>query len=134
MNTENNKNRAPRVPFNGLRVVQGMPGDKTYEHWCPACMTAHRIDGTAHVWDRDRDLPTVTGFLHHTRETYDTDRMRRVLRTSCHYRIVLGVIHYETDSPHAFAGRSVPTDHVPRVPRKKRVRGKKNVQADAVAA
>jgi len=99
------------------RVVGG------YTHWCPACEETHSLpDG----WNFDGNLesPTFTPSFKHeclkrvfvkgkwTGE-WVRDASGSTVPVVCHYVLTSGVLNFQADCTHAFAGKSVPLPKLP---------------------
>lgn len=89
-------------------------------HWCPGCEHAHIIytePGRRPTWtwngsvERPTTTPSVRFFT-----TYDENHERlpnNGERTLCHYFLTDGQLVFCGDSPHRFAGQTVPLPDIP---------------------
>jgi hypothetical protein len=86
-----------------------------YTHWCPGCGCAHHIavdqpNPNGAVWWFDRNLnkpsfsPSVF-FQYH-------DQQGRPIGT-CHYNLVAGLLAYQSDCTHSYAGQAIELPALP---------------------
>lgn len=89
-------------------------GVEAYSHWCTACQECHTFyiqDQGPEKWsfNGNVDRPTFSPSM----KLYRIGKKKDEERTLCHYILTDGVMNYCNDSPHAFAGKSVPLEDIP---------------------
>lgn len=80
--------------------------------WCPACSCGHGVStrGPGPVWTvvgRDSDAPTI---IPSVKCEVVTPPPESVLVSRCHVQVISGVIRYDGDCTHGWAGRVVPME------------------------
>ena len=102
-----------------------------YSHWCPACEEMHHIwtllRGMIATWTFNGDLvrPTfgpsvkLTGKQKIMVQGEWTGEYKRgldgaALDRCCHYFLVDGIIHFQSDCTHAFVNKAVELPNLPR--------------------
>jgi len=85
-------------------------GSVTIYHWCTACSCCHGFQVPRWSFNGDIEAPT---FHPSMRLSVPMKMDSAEKRTICHYVLMGGVICYCSDSPHDFAGMSVPLEDIP---------------------
>lgn len=95
------------------------PPQKGFNHWCPGCKTVHgiRTEGPKPnwTWDGNEEAPTTSPSIRcfTTYDEHGNPLPDDGQRTLCHYFLRAGMIDFCSDSPHEFAGKTVPLPDYP---------------------
>lgn len=76
-------------------------------YWCPGCKMCHSVPKARWSYNGDDIKPTLSPSVRHFYTLEDS------VVTTCHYFIQQGYIVYCSDSPHEFAGKTVPMEDIP---------------------
>lgn len=92
-----------------MKLFEYPKGSGVYMHYCPGCQHGHQVQTPRWSFNGSLELPTFSPSLRHFyRSPNDGTEV-----TTCHYHIVDGNIAYCGDSPHEYAGKTIPLPDFP---------------------
>lgn len=90
----------------------------THEHWCPACKRLHGYaveqpfpsNNACWTFDGNGDCPSFQPSMNIGSGPFPDGRIER-----CHYFVTAGMIQYQADCTHEFAGQTLPLPDIDEV-------------------